>query len=77
MEDTHEHAAPEAPLPSGAMVREHWNSWSGFTHMVKAGIVVVGLVSICAVLFITGAHIAAFIFLFMAICAALFFTIFR
>jgi hypothetical protein len=76
MEQTHD-SPHEANLPGGTMVRDHWSNWSGFTHLIKAGIVVCGLVALCAVLFITGATLWAFLFLALAIVAAAFFALFR
>ena len=42
----------ERALPSGAMVREHWNQWQRFTSMTKVGIVVVLAVVAFAMIFI-------------------------
>jgi hypothetical protein len=51
MENTHTEAHP-AHEPSGAQIRDHWNTWAWFTSMTKKGIVLVTIITVVAVYFI-------------------------
>ncbi len=46
------HDEHPANLPSGAMVREHWNNWTWFTTLTKVGVVAVAFIVILTMWFI-------------------------